>query len=185
MKLIRERSILLIMFDYGHFCLLIFAQGPWKPNYKAQLAKEVQARFIASLEARSPEEERRLAWAETEKNPLFDPEELGKSQRECAFCSAIYEFLKEKLGQTDGLLLFSHSVPDVIGFKTVITPLFEDPRIKKVYYYELGMDSFVVDQTKYLPILKDRRDERLPLSEFLKLLDADKFQINVVYEIHK
>ena len=173
------------MFDYGHFCLLVFAQGPWKPNFKEQLAKTVQARFLASLEARSPEEEQRLAWNETEKIPLFDPKELGKSHRECGFCSAIYEFLKEKLGQTDGLFLFSHTVTDVTGFKTVITPLLEDPRIKKVYYYELGPETFVVDQTRYLPILKDRRDERISLSQFLQLLDANKFQTNVIYEIHK
>ncbi|MFX1475457.1 MAG: hypothetical protein ACFFCO_08280 [Promethearchaeota archaeon] len=173
------------MFDYGHFCLLIFAQGPWKPKYKEKLAREVQARFLRSLVARTPDEERHLSFAETAKMPLFDPEELGQSQPECTFFSKIYEFLKEKLGNNVGLFLFSHSVPDVIGFKTVITPLFEERRIKKVYYYELGPETFVDDQTRYLPMLKERRDERLPLSAFLQLLDADKFQCNVVYEIHR
>jgi hypothetical protein len=173
-----------MMFDDGHFCLMIFAQGPWKPKYKEKLRQEVQSSFLASLVARSKEEEHRLGFAETARIPLFDPEELGKSQRECQICSRINALFKETLGRNEGLILFSHTVPDVQGFKTFVKPLFKDPRIKKMYYYELGPETVVIDQTKYLPLLKERTDRRLSKDEFFKLLDANKFQLNVLYEIY-
>ena len=66
------------MYDYGHFCLLIFAQGSWKPQYREKLMETAQDTFISVLEPRSKEEESRLDWDETEKTPLFDPKELGK-----------------------------------------------------------------------------------------------------------
>jgi hypothetical protein len=172
------------MFDDGHFCLMIFAQGPWKPKYKEKLREEVQSSFLASLAARSKEEQHRLDFAETARILLFDLEGLGKSQRECQICSRIHSLFKEILGRNEGLILFSHTVPDVQGFKKFVAPLLEDPRIKKIYYYELGPETFVIDQTKYLPILKDRTDRRLSKAEFFKLLDANKFQLNVLYEIY-
>ncbi len=173
-----------MMFDDGHFCLMIFAQGPWKPKYKEKLCQEVQSSFLASLAARSKEEEHVLGFAETARIPLFDPEDLGKSRRECEICSRIHSLFKELLGRNEGLILFSHTVPDVPGFKAFIAPLFEDPRIKKIYYHELGPETVVIDQTKYLLLLKDRTDHRLSKAEFFKLLDANKFQLNVLYEIY-
>ena len=84
------------MYDYGHFCLLIFAQGTWKPQYRKKLIETAQDEFISVLEPRSKEEEARLSWTETEKIPLFHPKELGKSQKECPLCSAIYEIFQDR-----------------------------------------------------------------------------------------
>lgn len=173
------------MFDYGHFCLLIFAQGTWKPKYKERLAKETQSNFLQTLEPRSKAESLHLSWAETERLPLFDPMELGKTQRECALCSAIYKIFQEKKGQNAGVILFSHSVPDVIGFKALFPPLLKDPRIKKLFYFELGPETFVIDKTKYLAQLNERTHQCLSESEFFDLLDNDKFQQNKLYEIYK
>ena len=173
------------MYYIGHFCLLIFAQGSWKPQYREKLMETAQDTFISVLEPRSKEEESRLDWDETEKIPLFDPKELGKSQKECPLCSAIYEIFQEKQSINDGLILFSHTVPDVSGFKTFTTPLFDDPRIKKLYYFELGPETFVIGNEKYLPLLEKTEELRLSKVDFFELLRKDKFQVNVLYEIFK
>ena len=173
------------MYDYGHCCLLIFAQGTWKPQYRKKLIETTQDSFISVLEPRSKEEESRLDFDETEKIPLFDPKELGKSQKECPLCSAIYKILQEKKSDNDGVCLFSHTVPDVPGFKTFTTPLFDDPRIKKLYYFELGPETFVIGNEKYIPQLQKRNDLRLSKVEFFNSLDKNEFQTNMLYEIHK
>ncbi len=172
------------MFDYGHFALLIFAQGTWKPQYRTKLIEQAQTRFLSVLEPRSKQEESRLSWDETAKLPLFDPKELGKSEKECPLCSAIYEIFQGKKGNTDGLILFSHTVPDVPGFITFTQPLFDDPRIKKLYYFELGPETYVIGNEKYLPLLEKREDLRLTKAEFFDLLQKDKFRDNVLYEVY-
>lgn len=137
------------------------------------------------LEPRSKEEEHRLSWDETAKLPLFDPKELGESEKECPLCSAIFNIFKEKIGSNDGSILFSHTVPDVTGFKTFTTPLFNDPRIKKLYYFELGPETYVIGNEKYIPQLQERKNLRLSKADFFELLNKNKFQLNMLYEIHK
>ena len=173
------------MFDTGHFCLLIFAQGPWKPKYREQLIETAQESFISVLVPRSPEEEAHLNFAETPKLPLFDPDELGKSEKDCPLCAAIYKIFLEKKGQNHGVILFSHNVPDVPGFKTFASPLLNDPRVKKLYYFELGPETDVIGNEKYIPQLQEREEQRLTLAEFNDLLKKNVFQTNTLYEIHK
>ena len=38
------------MIEYGHICLLIFAQGTWKENFKKKLLKDVKREFLANMD---------------------------------------------------------------------------------------------------------------------------------------
>jgi len=106
------------MYDYGHFCWLILANGTWKAQYKEKLLKNVQSNFLSALKPDSVEESRQMSWDENELSPLFDPREIGKSQRDYQICSAISTIFEEKRGTNEGFILFSHNVPDAESFKT-------------------------------------------------------------------
>jgi hypothetical protein len=101
------------MYDMGHFCLLIIAQDKWKPHFKEQLLEDVNKKFLPLLEPRSKQEEIKIGWNEVPKEPLFDP----KNQTVCESCSALQPIFENKKGVNDGLILFSHSLPDKFGVK--------------------------------------------------------------------
>ncbi len=125
------------MFDSGHFCLLVFAQGSWKEGYKNRLRKKISTDFLELLEPKSEEEAKQISWNEIDKSPLFDP----KLEHECRVCENLYKLFDAKKGANEGLIYFSHNVPDIEGFKTFFTHLFGEETIKKVYYLELATGS--------------------------------------------
>ena len=159
------------MFYYGHFCLLIIAQEKWKENYQQKILEKVSSNFLSVLVARNEAEEKRLGWEETPKDPLFNP----KNYENCKICSGLTQIFYEKKGINNGLVLFSHTVPDAIGFKSFFTSVFEEKRIKKVLYYELDDDEKI--DKKNIP------EEKVSLSEVFTSIENKKFQKKVLYEI--
>ncbi len=173
------------MYDYGHFCLLILANGTWKAQYNEKLLKTVQSNFLSALKPISVEEARQMSWDENELSPLFDPRELGKSQRDSQIYLANSTIFKEKRGINEGVILFSHNVPDAESFKTFITPFFKDSRIKKIFYLELEPDSYLNSKNiaSYLSNLKNLQIDRLKGSEFITLLEKSQLKCNLLYEL--
>ena len=162
------------MYDFGHLCLLIIAQGKWKPHFSEQLLDEVNKKFLPLLEPRSKQEEIKIGWNETPKEPLFDPHNYEK----CKSCSALQPIFEDKKGVNDGLILFSHSLPDRVGVKSFITNLFEERRIKKVYYLELGFgEELKLDE------VSDIKQKQLSLSEITELIEQEKFESKILYDI--
>lgn len=133
------------------------------------------------------EESHLIDWNENEISPLFDPKELGKSQRDCQLCSAIAKIFEAKKGTNEGLILFSHNVPDLESFKIFLTPFFKNPRIKKLFYLELDVDSYLSSKNIALNLskLKNLQIKRLNNPEFSILLDKNQFEQGILYEIVK
>ena len=162
------------MYDDGHFCLGIQVQGVLKEHFKKTLIKKVSDDFLLLLEPRSKEEEVHMDWMEIWKSPLFDP----ATNTKCDVCLTLNTVFLEKLGNNDGVILFSNNVPDALGFHEFFPKLFEDKRIKKLYYFELPPINI-----GYKISVEQIRHQKVKLSEFLKLIDDGKFETHILYEI--
>jgi hypothetical protein len=148
-----------------HFCLVIFPQGQWKKALEEKLVSSVKASFLKAgghsdckvcctcPVCRSFEE-------------MFDPMAPGKYDQICGICKPLHEYLKTKLGKTQGIILFSHDRP--IAQETV-DALFKDKNVKKIYVLSLqkkkteditsakltALPSKVIDETEYLKYCKE------------------------------
>ena len=164
------------MYDYGHFCLLILAQDKWKAHFKEQLKDDVSAEFLSLLEPRSQQEAIKIGWNETPKESLFDP----KDQTKCQSCSALYPLFVNKKGVNEGLILYSHSLPDKIGVKSFLNHLLDERRIKKVYYLELGFgEELKPDEVSGID------HKQISITEFINSIDKGQFETRVLYDILK
>jgi hypothetical protein len=168
------------MYDTGktkgnHFCMLIFAQGKWKKNYAETLFEQLQAKWL-KLESDA---------VIIEKSPLFNPEKLGKKLQDCKICAAIYESFTKHLKGSNTLLLFSHYVPDEIGFKSILTPLLQDTLIQKVYYMEQNSTFLVVPPDQFIAKIKSNRHKQISMDEFFRDMDFGRFETGIRYEIFR
>ena len=162
------------MYDEGHFCLGIQVQGVLKEHFKNSLIKKVSDDFLLLLEPRSKEEEIHMGWIEVWKSPLFNP----ATNTKCNACLTLNKVFLEKLGKNDGVILFSNNVPDTLGFKEFFPKLFNDKRIKKLYYFELPPINI-----GYEVIVDEITNQKVKLSEFFKIIDNEKFETHKLYEI--
>ncbi|HUX99834.1 MAG TPA: hypothetical protein VMV49_09790 [Candidatus Deferrimicrobium sp.] len=168
------------MYDIGHvkgnhFCMLIFAQGKWKKNYGEKLFEKMQADWL-KLESEA---------VTIEKSPLFNPQKLGKKLQDCKICSAIYESFMKHMKGSNSLVLFSHYVPDELGFKSILTPLMQDSLIQKVYYLEQNSSFYVVPPDQFIAKVKSNLHKQVSIDEFFRLMDFGRFETGVRYEIFR
>lgn len=173
------------MFEAGHFCLLIFAQGTWKEKFKDTFVKKVKSDFLSLLEPTTEGEAIKLGWDEIPKDPLFNPKIIEGTKKECELCSVSYNFFKEKKGSNDGLILFSHSVPYVDEIKSFFTNLLKDNRIKKLCYLELDFELTYYKREEAIAKINEKKEKQLNLSDFFHLLDTKQVECGVLYEIMK
>jgi hypothetical protein len=82
------------------------------------------------------------------------------------------------LGEHDGLILFSHSLPDKTGVKEILENLFNERRIKKLYYLELRFGEEL--QLEDIPNIGHKQ---LSLYELNSLMEQDRFETRALYEI--
>jgi len=163
------------MYDAGHFCLLIFAQSVWKENYTKILLKNVSSNFLSQLKPRSEAEGAQIAWNEVYEDPLFEPPPLNLN---CPICSFLSEIFNNKKGNNNGMILFSHNVLDVIGFKVFFTSLIKNDKIKKLLFLELGM----FDEEEFLKH-KTLTTQQVDSYEIFDLVDSEQFEKGTLYEI--
>lgn len=169
------------MIDYGHFCLLIFAQGTWKENFKKILSKKVKNDFLVRMDLDEND-----AWGEFEVIPLFNPKNPSENEKACKLCHSLYDIFSEKLGQNDGHILFSHNTIALINIKHFANNLLSNEKIKKIYILELGFESYLTSTWKIAPkIIKELKHKCLKRDEFGRNIDNNKFQFGVIYEILK
>ncbi len=162
------------MYDAGHFCLLIFAQGVWKENYVKALLENVSSNFLSQLKPRNEAEGVQISWNEVYEDPLFEP----PPNYNCSICSFLSEVFNTKKGNNESLILFSHNVLDVIGFKTFFTPLIKNAKIKKLFYLELSL----LDEEEFLKH-KTLKSQQVHSYEIFELVDKDRFENGTLYEI--
>ncbi|MFX0072822.1 MAG: hypothetical protein ACFFAO_17220, partial [Candidatus Hermodarchaeota archaeon] len=120
------------MIDFGHVCLLIFAQSTWKEHYKTELLKNVNNKFLASMDIDEIDE-----WAEIPQSPLFNPKFPGENDHPCELCIPIYEIFEEKKGTNEGLILFSHNILGWKEMENFLLFVLGEDKVKKIYYLEL------------------------------------------------
>ncbi|MCP4764258.1 MAG: hypothetical protein GY870_20965 [archaeon] len=163
------------MYDLGHSCLLVFAQGSWKDHYKKELKEILTSNFLSQLKPRSEEEAKKIAWNEVNEEPFFEP---PPRKYDCDICSFISEAFQEKKGINEGMLLFTHNVLDAIGFKAFFAPLIKNTKIKKILYFELG----IFDEKDFLShkkcVTKQARSH-----EIFEIVDNNLFENGIIYEI--
>ncbi len=169
------------MIDYGHFCLLVFAQGTWKESYKNKLLDQIKKNFLSNMDIDGAD-----LWNEINKSPLFDPKNPKADTKPCELCHALYKIYKEKKGGNDGLILFSHNIISWNGTGNLLSFLLGERNVKKVYYLELDQHSYLISTKNHIPvIIKNIKDIRINRTEFFNLIEKEELEFSIIYEIGK
>jgi len=169
------------MIDYGHFCLLIFAQGAWKQSYQIKLLKEIKKNFLSNMDIDDVD-----LWNEISKSPLFDPKNLGTDDKPCELCHVLYKIFEGKKGENDAVILFSHNILGWNSTGNVLSYILGERNVKKVYYLELDESSYLIKTKNNIPeIIKNIKETRLNRTEFFSHLEKEELEFNTLYEIGK
>jgi len=169
------------MIDYGHLCLLVFAQGTWKESYKNKLLDQIKKTFLSNMEIDDVD-----LWSETNKSPLFDPKNPEADNEPCELCHALYKIYEVKKGGNEGLILFSHNIISWNGTGNLLSFLLGEKNVKKVYYLELNQDSYLIKTKDHIPeIINNIKDIGINRTEFFTLLEKEELEFSTSYEIGK
>jgi hypothetical protein len=169
------------MIDYGHLCLLIFAQGTWKENYKYKLLDQIKKNFLSNMDIDDIDN-----WSEINKSLLFDPKNPEADDKPCELCHVLYKIYEGKKGGNDGLILFSHNIISWNGTGNLLSFLLGERNIKKGYYLELDQDSYLIKTKNYIPeIINNIKDIKINRTEFFTLLEKEELEFSTLYEIGK
>lgn len=167
------------MIDYGHICLLIFAQGTWKESYRQKFLKKIENKFRSSLII-----DDRDLWAEIEIIPPFDPKDPKNKDKLCKLCSPLYEILEEKKGVNDGLIVFTHNIIGWKEMKNFLLYIFGEVKVKKIYYLELDWTSYTTETEKRIPnIINNIQPKQINRNNFFDLFDKEEIKLNNLYEV--
>ncbi len=167
---------------YDHFCLLIFGQGLWKESFTKKISKETKYSFfhlsgysVDGLFCTCP-----ICNALVK---LFDPMNPGEYIDVCDLCKAVYNKFEKIKGRNEGMIFFSHNIIyEKYLLQNLTQSLLTDERIKKIYILEIEY----VKVSKPIPsIIEEITSKRLKNSEFSELLNQNKFEYKVIYEIFK
>ncbi len=169
------------MIDYGHMCLLIFAQGTWKDNYKKRLVREVKNKFISNMDIDDVD-----LWSEIEKIPLFNPKTPEENHKPCELCYSLYDIFEKEKGNNDGIILFSHNILGWKGMKNFLLFILGEVNVKKIYYLELDQSSYLISTKKRIStIIKNIKPKQVNRSVFFDLFDKEKVEFSILYEVVK
>ncbi len=169
------------MIDYGHICLLVFAQGTWKENYKSRLLDQIKKNFLSNMDIDDLD-----VWSEISKSPLFDPKNPEADDNPCELCYALYKIFERKKGGNDGLILFSHNIISWNGTANLLSFLLGERNVKKVYYLELDQYSYLISTKNHIPeIINNIIETTINRTDFFTLLEKKELEFSVLYEIGK
>jgi len=169
------------MIEYGHVCLLIFAQDTWKENYKKRLLKEVKNKFISNMDIDDVD-----LWSEIEKIPLFNPKTPEENHKPCELCYSLYDIFEKEKGNNDGIILFSHNILGWKGMKNFLLFVLGGVNVKKIYYLELDQSSYLISTKKRISIIiKNIKPRQVIRSIFFDLFDKEKIEFSTLYEVVK
>ncbi len=82
------------MIDYGHLCLLIFAQGTWKESYKNKLLDQIKKNFLSNMNIDDID-----VWNEINKSPLLILKISKQMINLANFVMRFLKFMREKRGE--------------------------------------------------------------------------------------
>ncbi len=169
------------MIDYGHTCILVFAQGNWKENYKMKFLREISKNFISNMDIDNVD-----LWNEIEKSPLFHPKTPGDHNKPCEVCHAIYNIFEEKKGNNESLILFSHNILGWKGMEKLLFFILGQINVKKIFYLELDHESYTEGpKNKILEIIEKIIDLMINRTEFFRLFGNEQIKFSTLYEVGK
>ncbi len=169
------------MIDYGHTCILVFAQGTWKENFKVKFFREISKNFISNMDIDNVD-----LWNETEKSPLFHPKNPRDLYKPCEVCHAIYDIFEEKKGNNDGSILFSHNILGWKGMEKLLFFILGQIIVKKIFYLELDQDSYIEGAKKRIKeILNNICRLKINRNNFFKLFENEQIKFSTLYEVGK
>lgn len=137
----------------NHYAIAIYPQDTWKPQFKEKLSSSVAQQFFAHSGhenceiccscpvCRSLEE-------------LFDPKHPGPYDHVCSVCEKLYAYLEKKLGQSKGIILFSHYSPIKIE---IIPEILDNKYVKKLYVLCLDLPHAHRDTIDPISLLKEKK----------------------------
>ena len=165
-----------------HFCLLIFGQGFWKESFTKKISKETKSNFF-HLSGYSKDSLFCTCPICNALIKLFDPHNPGDYVDFCDLCKALLTEFEDIKGQNEGVILFSHQLMrEMSQFQNLTQSLLSNEKIKKIYLLEVEYEKI----SKPIPsIIEALNHKRIKKSEFLELLNENKFEYRVVYEIFK
>ncbi len=164
-----------------HLCILIYAQNNWKDKDYEQFSDMTLVDYLGKTEHSDCEvcltcPVCRADWE------LFDPENPGEYVQFCEYCEVLLPLLKEHL-TGDGFILFSHRLVKLDALKQFIDFTLSNKKIKKVFVIQqYDPNRKPAKATKMLGQIKH---QELKQSEFLTLIEAEKFEYNNLYEVFK
>ena len=165
-----------------HFALLIFGQGLWKESFTKKISKDTKSSFFHlsgytkdSLFCTCP-----ICNALVK---LFDPRSPHEYVDLCELCIPLYQKLERMKGSNEGMVFLSHNtIVKAELLKDLTTNLLSNEKIKKIFILEVEYKKI----EKEVPlIIEDLKHQRLPITEFLSLLENKLYNYRVIYEIFK
>lgn len=151
------------IFSYLHYGILVFAQGAWREKEKVSLEEKINQKK-----------------REGELPNLF----RYTSPFNCDLCNQINDLFEEIKGKNDGIMYFAHENLELDEIKMFTNLIIDDEMVKKMYMFQGGP----VERSKIGKEINLR--ERLTpkscgKSEFVKILEDNEFQLEILYEITK
>ncbi len=165
-----------------HFALLVFGQGLWKESFAKKISEDTNSNFFhlsgytkEGLVCTCP-----ICNAHIE---LFDPRNPDEYFDLCDLCIPLYQKLEKMKGSSEGMIFLSHNAivePELL--QDLTNSLLSNDKIKKIYLLEVEYKKI----EKEVPlIIEDLKHQRLPISEFISLLENKLYNYRVIYEIFK
>lgn len=171
------------MLENEHVCILIIAQDQWHEKDFKRFGNGSLSDFLGQTEHADCDICLTCPVCRSEWE-FYDPENLGKYNYLCEYCEIFLPLLKEKqIG--DYVLLFSHKIvkPDALKKFTEFT--LENKKIKKIYILQHQDWRKRGRLPKPKELLEQITEQEIKQSEFIALLDAEKVEFSVMYEIFK
>ncbi len=170
----RSKSIEKRNVSYLHYGVLVFAQGKWREQDYLEISKKLHDESVKN---------------NIDDLPLYE----SNPSDYCKICDQIYHLLTELLGDNDGLKYSAHQLMiENNGMKILVETCFNLDKIKKIFIFQGGkIERKDYNITKFgspalkNPInLKERlKNMKISKTEFLNLLQEEKFEEDVLYEI--
>jgi len=169
------------MIDYGHSCMLVFAQSTWKESFRVKFLQDISKSFISNMEIDNLD-----VWNEINRSPLFNPKNPEPHNKLCVVCHGLYKIFEEKKGSSDGFILFSHNILGWKGMEKFLLFVLGQVNVKKIYYLELDQDSYTEGTTKKIKeILENINHLKIKRTDFFKLFENEQVNFNTLYEVGK
>ena len=166
---------------YEHLCMVIFAQGKWTEKDRAVIKQLILEKHKEKTDLPYPFY---LKLTRQFEKPSYS---------DCNICGPIYEMFQDIIGSNDNIYYHGHHyiIPedDKEEMKELPGLILNNPKVKK--FYLLYLDSFHevnrndINRWTIKDLKEHINSKQCNASEFENIIDQDKFESRILYEITK